>query len=99
MSRSIKIILIAIFGLVLSGCVYYNTFYHAKKAFEDAESQRLSHGKYSKVQGNKAKYERARDKAEKVIEKWNAKYINLTGDNVFLIVPSLLIIFVVAGKS
>ncbi len=55
---------------VSTGCVYFNTFYNARKAFNEAESARkesLSKGRES-IQ--KAKYDQAIDKALKVTEQY-----------------------------
>lgn len=55
------------------GCVYYNTFYNAKKAFNQAEkSRRQTKGK---GRGNVGAYNTAIDKSLKVIENYpNSKY-------------------------
>lgn len=50
-------------GLVSSGCVYYNTFFNARQAFNEAEKIRKQTG-----QGSQAGYKTAIDKALKVVE-------------------------------
>ncbi len=50
-------------GLVSSGCVYYNTFFNARQAFDEAEKIRKQTG-----QGSQAGYKTAIDKALKVVE-------------------------------
>lgn len=61
-------ILIAIFILAIAGgCVYYNTFYNARKAFNEAEQTRLK-GQYRGARVNTALYNRAIEKSLKVIE-------------------------------
>ncbi len=68
-----KLLLISLIGAALSlgsGCVYFNTFYNARKAFNEAETARkesLSRGRET-VQKNK--YETAIDKSLKVIEEY-----------------------------
>ena len=57
-----------------SGCVYYNTFYNAKKAFNQGEKAREKN-KYTSGTGGAAHYKRAIEKATKVIENHpNTKY-------------------------
>ncbi|MBU8934518.1 MAG: tetratricopeptide repeat protein [candidate division Zixibacteria bacterium] len=56
------------------GCVYYNTFYNAKKAFNDAERTRKEN-RYGKPKINQAKYKKAIEKSLKVTENYpNSKY-------------------------
>lgn len=55
--------------LIVSGCVYYNTFYHARKAFNEAESGRKAAGRT----GGKAyggQYNKAIEKSQKVLDKY-----------------------------
>ena len=60
--------------LVQAGCVYYNTFYNAKKAFNEAEKIREKN-KYINGRGGENQYKRAIEKALKVIEDSpNTKY-------------------------
>ncbi len=60
--------------LCLSGCVYYNTFYNGKKAFNEAEKVREKN-KYTTGRGGEQKYKRAIEKSLKVIENNpNTKY-------------------------
>jgi len=63
--RFTALLLVLIFGT--SGCVYYNTFYNARKNFNEAESQRKK-AKGNTASINKAKYQTAIEKSEKVIE-------------------------------
>jgi TolA-binding protein len=52
----------------LSGCVYYNTFFHAKQAYQEAEKVRLtSHQEFMKA-GAGAKYNEAIKKASAVLQ-------------------------------
>ena len=60
--------------LCQAGCVYYNTFYNAKKAFNEAEKIREKN-KYINGKGGEAQYQRAIEKSLKVIEDSpNTKY-------------------------
>ncbi len=60
--------------LSLSGCVYYNTFFNAKKAFNEAEKIR-ARTKYTSDTGGNKQYQYAIEKALKVIENHpNTKY-------------------------
>jgi len=68
MNRLIKITVMALVLLLGSGCVYYNTFYHAKKAFNDAESKRKQL-KRREGRVSTGKYKQAIEKTEKIIEK------------------------------
>ena len=70
--RYITLLLLAAFAVGASGCVYYNTFYNAKKAFNEAESAR----KKSKSQrGGSGQYKKAIEKSLKVVENYpNSKY-------------------------
>ncbi len=59
----------------LTGCVYYNTFYNARKAFNDAEKVR----KEAEARGNRSRgstnYNKAIEKSLKVTESYpNSKY-------------------------
>ncbi len=64
--------------LVAGGCVYYNTFYNAKKAFnqsEDARRQAEARSSGGKVTFNTGGYKKAIEKALKVIEYYpDSKY-------------------------
>lgn len=51
----------------LSGCVYFNTFYNAKKSFKTAEKSRTSQND-PKAKGNRQEYQKAIEKALKVVE-------------------------------
>lgn len=64
--RRFSISLLAIL-LLLSGCVYYNLFFLAKKNFKEAESQRKKSG-LEIAKGGKGKYQTAIEKASQVLE-------------------------------
>lgn len=54
--------------IALSGCVYYNTFFHAKQAYGEAEKQRLNaHQEFAKG-GAATKYNEAIKKASAVLQ-------------------------------
>jgi TolA-binding protein len=69
--KKFKLILILLAALTItSGCVYFNTFYYARKAFNEAESQRK---KFSGKVGAKSfsgSYNKAIEKSQKVLEKY-----------------------------
>ena len=73
LKRYITLSLLAAFALGLSGgCVYYNTFYNARKSFNEAESARK---KTKAGRGGSGQYKKAIDKALKVAENYpNSKY-------------------------
>ena len=60
----------------VSGCVYYNTFHNAKKAFNEAESARKNPGRGRATRGAGAgQYRTAIEKSLKVVENYpNSKY-------------------------
>ncbi len=59
-----------ILGAMSSGCVYYNTFFNARQAFNEAEKYRKQSG-----QGTQVGYKTAIDKSLKVVEDHpNSKY-------------------------
>ncbi len=69
--------------LFASGCVYFNTFYYARKSFNEAEAQRKAAGRQGAARVGAAGYKKAILKTDKVIEKWptskwydDALYIN-----------------------
>jgi TolA-binding protein len=75
MKRFSTLLLIVSILLVSSGCVYYNTFYYARKAFNEAESQRKAAGKRNTSKIGAASYKKAIAKTDKVLEKWpNSKW-------------------------
>ncbi len=56
--------------LSLSGCVYFNTFYNARKNFNEAEKARIaSQAKGGRAQVNRGKYKTAIEKSSIVLEK------------------------------
>ena len=68
------IFILAIILLASSGCVYYNTFYNARQAFNDAEKTRKSSG-YSQQKINQSQYKVAIEKSLKIVENYpNSKY-------------------------
>ena len=69
MNRFNKIIALLLLMALFSGCVYYNTFYHARKAFNEAEAKRKERkGKSSLI--DKGSYNKAIEKSDKVLEKY-----------------------------
>ncbi len=74
MNRFNKIIALLLLMALFSGCVYYNTFYHARKAFNEAEAKRKERkGKSSLI--DKGSYNKAIEKSDKVLEKYpNSKW-------------------------
>ncbi|MFQ6007466.1 MAG: tetratricopeptide repeat protein [Candidatus Zixiibacteriota bacterium] len=57
-----------------SGCVYYNTFFNARKAFNEAEKNRKE-SSYDRPRINTGQYQKAIDKSLKVIEYYpNSKW-------------------------
>ena len=70
MSRRINLILIVLILATSVGCVYYNTFYHARKNFNEAESRRKNLARGASTRGLASYYSKSVDKAEKVLEKW-----------------------------
>ncbi len=67
---------VIVVGLLItcSGCVYYNTFYNARSAFNEAEGQRKS-SPYGKPRINSNLYGRAIEKSLKVVENYpNSKW-------------------------
>jgi len=69
----IKLILALLILAVIStssGCVYFNTFYNARKAFNEAESARKGSLSKGRETIQKAKYEVAIEKALKVTEEY-----------------------------
>jgi len=83
MSRLIKFLVLILIMLTASGCVYYNTFYHARKAFNEAESKREEAGPRAKGNIGNAQYRKAIEKSDKVLEKYpnsswydDALYVN-----------------------
>jgi TolA-binding protein len=78
---------VLLLALALSGCAKYNTYYNAKKAFDDAEQVREEQIKkgedVTKAAGNqKTGYENAYKKAQKVLDEYPGH--DLTDDALFL---------------
>lgn len=66
--RALSILLVSI--LLGGGCAYFNTFYHARKAFKEGESARKNMMQQnSAISAGKVSYERAIEKANKIVEK------------------------------
>ncbi len=68
-----SLLLLFVFSLA-GGCVYYNTFFNARQAFEAAEKARKD-SKYGRVQIRTADYKKAIEKSLKVVENYpNSKW-------------------------
>jgi len=74
MNRFNKIITLLLLTALCSGCVYYNTFYHARRSFNEAEAKRKEKkGKNPII--DKSSYNRAIEKSAKILEKYpNSKW-------------------------
>ncbi len=74
LNRLSAAILLGLFIMLAGGCVFYNTFFNARQAFNEAEKTRKS----SRLQGGRIKkdlYQQAIEKSLKVIENYpNSKY-------------------------
>lgn len=71
-NRFSTLLVLAIALAGLAGCVYYNTFYNAKKAFNEAERTRKDR---PGVRVNTSSYTKAIEKAIKIVETYpNSKY-------------------------
>lgn len=69
-----KAIVLSLWFLLAGSCVYYNTFFHARQAFEEAESARKA-SKTAQPTIRTEQYNRAIEKSLKVIESYpNSKY-------------------------
>ena len=75
-SRRLLAIAVALsLAFSVSGCVYYNTFYNARKAFNEAESARKNPRGRSARGAGAGQYRAAIEKSLKVVEKYpNSKY-------------------------
>ena len=63
--------------LLISGCVYYNTFFLAKKNFKEAESARKEAGQEIVKGGASSKYQKTIEKASIILEFHpNSKYVD-----------------------
>jgi TolA-binding protein len=70
------LVIFLVLSLISSGCVYYNTFYHAKKNFNDAEEQREKTGQ-DKAGGSSKKYKVAIEKSMAVLtDHPESKYVD-----------------------
>ncbi len=61
------VILLLVSTFAFSGCVYFNTFYNARKSFRNAEKSRKN-SPDPKSKGNRQEYQKAIEKALKVVE-------------------------------
>ncbi len=60
----------ALLPFAAGGCVYFNTFYHAKKFFNEGEKTRKSTGdRTAGISAGKNSYEKAIEKASKIVQK------------------------------
>jgi TolA-binding protein len=82
MKKLFNIFVLAVILLYAGGCVYYNTFYHARKAFKEGETKRETVGKAG-YKLAATHYKKAIEKTDKVLEKYpyskwydDALYIN-----------------------
>src|SRR5262245_53298919 len=62
----------------LSGCAYFNTFYHAKQFYGQAEKARAQeHGQHSASSTSSGYYKQAIQKCEKIVEKYpDSKWVD-----------------------
>ena len=67
MSRITRVACAASF-LIFTGCVYYNTFFHARQYYDEAEKQRLKSNQEFVTGGAAQKYNDAIKKASKVLQ-------------------------------
>lgn len=73
-SRIVSFMLLLAVLVSVSGCVYYNTFYNARKAFNEAESARKN-PKNRSARAGAGQYNTAIEKSLKVVENYpNSKY-------------------------
>jgi TolA-binding protein len=74
MNTSVRLALLCLTLVTLSGCVYWNTFYNARKAFNEAEKTRkAARFRSGRIKGDL--YQMAIDKSMKVIDNYpNSKY-------------------------
>lgn len=66
--RILRLALLMMLGLGLPGCVYYNTFFHARKAYNEAESQQAKAHVQVATGAAAQKYSEAIKKASKVLQ-------------------------------
>ncbi len=73
--NTIKYLLLLLFVISLAGgCVYYNTFFHARHSFNEAERARKS-SKYGRTSIRTTEYKKAIEKSLKVVENYpNSKW-------------------------
>ncbi len=68
-TRALVLVILGGVGLPLSGCVYWNTMYNAKRHFKEAEKQNNPELGGTKMTANRRLYEDAIAKAAKVVQK------------------------------
>jgi TolA-binding protein len=68
-ARAGALLAVALIALTSGGCVYFNTFYHAKKFYRDGERVRDQAGLHAGASAGKTLYESAIEKASKIVEK------------------------------
>ena len=59
---------IVLIAILATGCVYFNTFYYARKSFNDAESKRKNAGPRAQGKSFATQYNKAIEKSQKVID-------------------------------
>ncbi|MFH2054652.1 MAG: TonB family protein [bacterium] len=70
-----RVLLLILAASLLSGCLYYNTFYNARKFFNEAEASRKKENRDKASGGERQNYERAIKKCSKVLaESPGSKY-------------------------
>lgn len=83
MKRLLQIILLIIVSILLGGCVYYNTFFLAKKSYKRAEKLRKKTGGDTIPASAKQLYDKAIEKSKKVLAYYSdSKYVD---DALFLL--------------
>ncbi|MCP4706955.1 MAG: tetratricopeptide repeat protein, partial [candidate division Zixibacteria bacterium] len=74
LNRFSKIFVLFLLPTFCLGCVYYNTFYLARKSFNEAETKR-SESIGTRISIDKNAYKKAIEKTDKVLEKYpNSKW-------------------------
>lgn len=66
MKRRLSLVILTL--VLLQGCVYYNTFFHATQAYKEAEKQRLASNQEFVKGGSNSKYNEAIKKASAVLQ-------------------------------
>jgi TolA-binding protein len=60
--------LVVALSLLLGGCAYFNTFYHAKKYYAQGERARIAAEKKGQIAANNEAYKKCIDKCKRLIE-------------------------------